>query len=86
MERRELLIGHHDENDNTKLSLGPLNNTSVMIKGNLGTKMAPLIREKLVMRKTENSINDVQLKFLKNQHFSIYSQLKPEDREFQVLS
>ncbi len=66
MERRELLNGHHDENDNTKLSLGPLNNTSVMIKGNVCSKKAPLIRDKLVFRKTENSINEVQLKFLKS--------------------
>ena len=80
-------MGHYDENDNTRLSLGPLNNSSVLNKSNLGSpKRKDPSQAMVVLRKTENSINELQMKFLKNQKFSVYSQLNPDDREFQVLT
>ena len=88
-ERQVLLIGHHDENENTRLSLGPLNNSSVLNRSNAGSvkrKELSHFNQGVVLRKTENCINEVQLRFLKNQNFSVYSQLKPDDREFQVMN
>jgi hypothetical protein len=74
------LLGHHDENDNTRLSLGPLVNSSVLSKGNAGAIQLRnggvpnrAMAGSVVLRKTENSINEAQLKFLKSQNFSVYS-------------
>ena len=88
-ERQALLVGHYDENENTRLSLGPLNNSSVLNRSNVGSakrKECTHSNQGVVLRKTENCINEVQLRFLKNQKFSVYSQLKPDDREFQVMT
>ena len=88
-ERQALLVGHYDENENTRLSLGPLNNSSVLNGSNVvSVKRNELTHshQGVVLRKTENCINEVQLRFLKNQNFSVYSQLKPDDREFQVMN
>jgi len=88
-ERQALLLGHYDDNENTRLSLGPLNNSSVLNQSNVGSVKRKELRHSnqgVVLRKTENCINEVQLRFLKNQNFSVYSQLKPDDREFQVMS